>query len=81
MQIYISSKDSMKMILIPSSEVGIGNRNEGENEKSVHSKFINSFYIDEHEVTNKQYRKFIEETGYKLSRYMKFKRFNKASRY
>lgn len=76
MQIYYAKKDSMKMILIPAGEVTIGNENESVNERPVHSIFLDAFYIDEHEVTNTQFRKFVEETGYPLQKFISSPRFN-----
>ena len=76
MQIYYAKKDSMKMLLIPAGEVTIGNENESVNELPVHSIFLDPFYIDEHEVTNMQFRKFVEETGYPLQKFISSPRFN-----
>lgn len=33
-------------------------------EKPAHRVLVNGFYMDEHEVTNAQFAKFVEETGY-----------------
>ncbi|MBN1968537.1 MAG: formylglycine-generating enzyme family protein [Candidatus Delongbacteria bacterium] len=76
---YTNSKDNMVMILIPSGEVVIGSNNESQFEMPEHEVNIEAFYIDEHEVTNKQYRKFIEETGYKAPDYLTDPRFSGAN--
>ena len=73
---YTSLKDNMNMVLIPGGKVTIGSNSESENEKPVHEVMLKQFYIDEHEVTNSQFRIFVEETGYKLPRHILFDRFN-----
>lgn len=54
------------MVFVPAGEFVMGsiNENVSEDEKPAHSVFINSFYIDRHEVTNSQYQKFILATGH-----------------
>jgi len=76
MEYYINLKDSMKMILIPAGETEIGSDNEGLNEKPLHTASVNAFFMDQHEVTNRQYRQFISETGYKIAKFMNDSRFN-----
>ena len=78
MQYYTALKDNMNMVLIPSDEVRIGSGSEGINERPIHKVDIKEFYIDEHEVTNAQFRIFVEETGYKLPKHILFDRFNSA---
>jgi len=80
MQYYVSKKDSMRMILIPASgDVNFGS-NDGElNEKPIHKRDLQSYYIDEHEVTNFQYRIFIEQTGYSLPTFFENMRFNELN--
>jgi formylglycine-generating enzyme required for sulfatase activity len=36
-----------------------------DDEKPVHKVYLDAFYIDKYEVTNAQYKKFIDATGYK----------------
>jgi len=76
MEYYINLKDSMKMILVPAGETEIGSDNEGENEKPLHTASVNAFFMDQHEITNRQYRQFILETGYKPAKFMSDSRFN-----
>lgn len=76
MEYYINPKDSMKMILIPAGETEIGSDNEGENEKPLHRSFVSSFFMDQHEITNRQYRKFVMETGYRMPKFIKDSRFS-----
>jgi serine/threonine-protein kinase len=53
------------MVYVPGGVLKVG-RDEGgeENERPAHSMTINPFYLDRIEVTNEEYRKFIEATGY-----------------
>ena len=76
MEYYISVRDSMKMILIPAGESELGSDNEGINEKPMHRSFVAAFFMDQHEVTNSQYRKFCLESGYRLPKFINDTRFN-----
>ena len=51
-----------EMVLIPAGEFQMGsNDNDAENdEKPMHTIYIDAFYIDKYEVTNAQYKKFID---------------------
>jgi serine/threonine-protein kinase len=52
------------MVYIPGGEFRLG-RNEGdEYERPAHLVTVKPFFIDRTEVTNEQYQKFIDETGY-----------------
>jgi formylglycine-generating enzyme required for sulfatase activity len=79
MQYYKALKDNMNMVLIPAGPVTMGSDMESENEKPVHLVSVKEFYIDEHEVTNAQFRIFVEETGYKLPKFILFDRFSGPS--
>ena len=75
----IRQKDGMKMVYIPAGTFMMGTSDAQiqemlrdnpdwkaslfEDEKPVHEVYTDAFYMDEHEVTNAQYRKFIEATG------------------
>ena len=54
------------MVLIPEGEfiMGSSDTEAKEDEKPPHKVFLDAFYIDKHEVTNAQYKRFIDETGY-----------------
>lgn len=47
-----------------------------EDETPAHVVYIDSFYIDVHEVTNRQYKKFIEATGRSTPKYWDDPRYN-----
>ncbi len=67
--IAMSRNDNTKnlgMVLIPGAEYSMGKNSEkGYDFSPAHSVTVDSFYIDTYEVTNRQYRKFCEATGYK----------------
>ena len=63
----IIGKDGAPMVLIPAGEFQMGDPfNEGwGDELPVHTVYLDAFYIDRYEVTNAQYKKFVQATGYK----------------
>ena len=48
------------MVLIPAGEFQMGSNNGDDDEKPVHSVYVNAFYIDKYEVTNAQYKAFVD---------------------
>lgn len=56
--------DSVKMILIKGGKFTLGSDYFDDAKPSLMVE-VNDFYIDEHEVTNAQFEKFVRETGYK----------------
>ena len=60
----VTLKDDMKMVLIPGGTYVIGSNNGHSDEKPVHEVTVDPFYMDEHEVTVRQYGKFIKATSY-----------------
>ncbi|MFH0801928.1 MAG: SUMF1/EgtB/PvdO family nonheme iron enzyme [bacterium] len=59
-------KDGSELILIPAGEFTMGSpQGEGsDNEHPQHNVYLDVYYIGKHEVTNKQFAKFVQETGY-----------------
>jgi sulfatase modifying factor 1 len=59
--------DGALMVLIPAGEFQMGDAfNEGgDGELPVHTVYLDAFYIDKYEVTNAQYKKFVQATGHK----------------
>lgn len=52
------------MICIPAEEFLMGSDTGDPDEKPVRSVYLDTFYIDRHEVTNADFQRFVEETGY-----------------
>ena len=58
----ILGQDGMTMVLIPAGkfQMGRGDSRAEDDEKPVHTVYVDAFYMDVHEVTNAQYKKFVE---------------------
>ncbi|HIE28304.1 TPA: hypothetical protein EYP66_13550, partial [Candidatus Poribacteria bacterium] len=56
----IVSNDGGKMVLIPAGEFQMGSNDGGKYEQPVHTVFLDAYYIDAYEVTNAQFKKFLE---------------------
>ena len=78
----IVGKDGAIMALIPAGDFQMGDSfNEGSSdERPVHTVYIDAFYIDVYEVTNAQYKKFMDATGYKSPPFWDDYRFNAPDR-
>jgi formylglycine-generating enzyme required for sulfatase activity len=57
------------MVWIPSGTFSMGSEQTGSrmNEKPVVKVSVDGFWIDEHDVTNEEFRKFVKATGYKTT--------------
>jgi formylglycine-generating enzyme required for sulfatase activity len=53
------------MVLIPAGEFQMGSNDGDSSEKPVHTVYLDDFYMDIYEVTNAQYKKFMDATGHK----------------
>jgi len=60
----IIGNDGAPMVLIPAGEFEMGSNSGSSDEKPVHTVYVDAFYMDVHEVTVGQYKKFINETGH-----------------
>jgi formylglycine-generating enzyme required for sulfatase activity len=56
--------DDANMLLLPGGEFSMGSNDDYPEERPVHQVRITSFYIDRFLVTNKEFEKFVNETGY-----------------
>lgn len=56
--------DLVNMIKIPGGKFLMGSENFYPEEKPVHEVTVDGFWMDKYEVTNEQYEKFVNETGY-----------------
>ncbi len=61
---FINEKDRSEMAFISEGEFMMGDNEGNYNEKPEHKVYSNSYFIDVYEVTNAQFEKFVEETGY-----------------
>jgi formylglycine-generating enzyme required for sulfatase activity len=51
----ISSKDDMTLVYVPAGEFTMGSDSNSTNEKPAHTVYLDAFWIDQTEVTNKMY--------------------------
>lgn len=56
------------MVLIPAGEFIMGNESGFANERPRHKVFLDAYYIDTYEVTNAEYKKFVDATGHAIPR-------------
>jgi len=64
-----SLKDDAPMEFIPAGEFQMGSNEGYLHERPVHTVYLDAFYIDKFEVTNAQYKKFMEATGHSAPYY------------
>jgi len=70
-------KDNVKMVLIPAGEFQMGDSLDGMSWAiPVHTVYLDAFYIDAYEVTNAQYKKFMDATNHQTPREWKNSDFN-----
>ena len=53
------------MVLIPAGEFQMGSNNGRDDEKPVHTVYVDAFYMDKYEVTVGQYKTFVRSTGHR----------------
>ena len=56
----ITGGDGAEMVLIPAGEFQMGSNAGDDDEKPVHSVYVDAFYMDKYEVTNAQFKKFVD---------------------
>ena len=56
-------QDSAEMMLIPAGEFQMGSNSGDDDEKPVHTVYVDAFYMDKYEVTNAQYAVFLNQKG------------------
>ena len=67
------------MVLIPAGSFKMGSNNGKDNEKPVHTVYVDAFYMDKYEVTNAQYRKFMSATGHREPKYWDYSDYNQPN--
>lgn len=60
----VSPKDNMTMVFIPAGEFEMGGENDDPSSFPVHTVYLDAFWIDQTEVTNEMFAKFVDSTGY-----------------
>jgi outer membrane protein assembly factor BamB len=53
--VEVSEKDDMKLLYVPAGEFTMGSEDGDDNEKPAHTVFLDSFWVDQTEVTNGMY--------------------------
>ncbi len=56
----VSDKDGMILLYVPAGEFTMGNDNDSDDEKPVHTVTLDAFWIDQTEVTNAMYAKCVD---------------------
>jgi formylglycine-generating enzyme required for sulfatase activity len=54
----------MIMVYVPAGEFSMGSESVSNAEKPVHTVYLNSYWIDQTEVTNEMFAKFVNDSGY-----------------
>jgi len=60
---------SGEMVFVPAGNFTMGSTNFGECEYPIHTVYLDAFYIDKYEVTNAQFKAFIDAGGYTTQAY------------
>jgi len=60
----VSPKDNMVMVFVPAGEFEMGGEYNDNSSLPVHTVYLDSFWIDQTEVTNEMFAKFVESTSY-----------------
>ena len=62
----ISEKDGMMLYYVPAGSFEMGSQNKDDDERPVHTVYLNAFWIDETEVTNAMYAQCVADGKCKL---------------
>jgi sulfatase modifying factor 1 len=62
----INPQDKAQMVLIQAGEYTMGSNEWYNDERPPHKVYLNAFYIDKYEVTNAQYKKFVQATAHRI---------------
>ncbi len=61
---YLNKKDGSILVKIPSGEFIMGRNNWERASHPAHKVYLDEYYIGKYEITNAQYKKFCDETGW-----------------
>jgi len=60
----VSETDGMTLVFVPNGDFTMGSDNGLANEKPAHTVFLDSYWIDQTEVTNAMFGTFVDQTSY-----------------
>jgi formylglycine-generating enzyme required for sulfatase activity len=72
----LRGNDGGEMLLVPAGEFVMGSNDGNGDEKPLHRLYLDDFYIDKYEVTNKLYAQFMQATRYEMPKYWKMNDLN-----
>ena len=58
----VGERDAAPMVLVPGGTFKMGSNEVQPSERPEHQVRLSTYYIDQHEVTNRQFRLFLGET-------------------
>ncbi len=58
--VRISERDGAEMVYVPAGEFIMGSEDGADNEKPVHTVYLDAYWIDKYEVTNAQFKKCVD---------------------
>ena len=66
---HIRNINIPEMTYVPAGEFRMGSKDGDYDEKPVHIVYLDAYYIGKYEVTNEEYKEFINNKGYETDRY------------
>ena len=61
----VSDKDGMTLLYVPAGEFTMGSNDSLDDMEPQHTVYLDAFWIDQTEVTNAMFKRFVAATGYK----------------
>ena len=63
-QTRVWEADDAEMVFVPAGEFAMGSEELGDDERPVHTVYLDDFWIDRYEVTNERFARFVAATGH-----------------
>jgi formylglycine-generating enzyme required for sulfatase activity len=63
-RVIVGERDGATMVLVPGGTFTMGSDRGDARNRPAHSVRLSTYYIDQHEVTNRQFRTFLDDTHY-----------------
>lgn len=60
----VSDKDGMTLLYVPAGEFTMGNNDGARDEQPIHTVYLDAYWIDQTEVTNAMFKRFVDATRY-----------------